>query len=288
VAGCRDRIVRKLAFAPPPKLPLDDLTANVTEDGKIVRMTRPPSLAFLHEDLVEGEDYVTFTISVKDCMALQKIHGAHIRAKNNKSGICIIFSHGNAADVRTSLPSLYALSEDLQVDLVVYDYPGYGFSSGYPSEEGTYRCIREVYDYLMTEYSGAHLVLYGQSIGSGPSVDLACDAARPVGGLVLHCPIASGLSVVVSEMEGPAPWFDIYRNLEKVSQVKCKVFVLHGTGDTIVPFDHGKQISDRVKAVSPALHYPPWWVKGADHGDLEVRFRAEYLRRLKTFLASVI
>ena len=249
-----------------------------------MRITKPPSLAFLNDNLIEGEDYTTFTINVEDCLFLQKIHGAHIRAATNPSGICLIFSHGNAADVRTSLPSLYALSEDLQVDLVVYDYPGYGFSTGQPSEQGTYRSIREVYDYLITEYSGSHLVLYGQSIGSGPSVDLACDPTRPVGGLILHCPIASGLRVILTEMEGSAPWFDIYRNLEKVKAVKCPVFVLHGTGDTIVPFDHGKKIFDVVKNVA----HPPWWPKGADHGDLEVKFRSEYIKRLRAFLATLI
>jgi pimeloyl-ACP methyl ester carboxylesterase len=290
MCGCRDRLVRKLAFAPPPQLPLDDKSdfdQSLRNNENDPRVLTRASLSF-NLDLVEGEDFSPFTIAIDkpQCGTSKRVHGAHIRAEKNMSRTCILFSHGNAADVRTSLPSLHALSEDLQVDIVVYDYPGYGFSSGHPTERGTYQSIREVYDYLITEYSPSRLIVYGQSIGSGPSVDLACDTSRPIGGLILHCPIASGLRVII-EMEGKAPWFDLYRNLEKVSQVRCPVFVMHGRSDTIVPFGHGSGIHDILSKNSKSAVHPPWWQHGADHGDLEVKFRNKYLKKLRVFLATL-
>lgn len=176
------------------------------------------------------------------------------------------------------------------MDIVVYDYPGYGLSTGSTTENGVFLSSRLVHDYVVKElgYSENRVILYGQSIGSGPAIDLASDATRSVGGVVLHCPIASGLRVITNNMEFPGHWFDIFRNLEKMDKVKCPVFIVHGTEDSIVAVEHGLALSRRLSAVSPALLHAPWWVPGADHGDIECSYRKEYLRRLRHFLATLI
>ena len=74
-------------------------------------------------------------------------------------------------------------------DVFGYDYSGYGEASGTPSEKNTYADINAAYDYLaknFCENPAKDIILYGQSVGSGPSLKLATTKKRPVRGLVLH------------------------------------------------------------------------------------------------------
>jgi pimeloyl-ACP methyl ester carboxylesterase len=66
-----------------------------------------------------------------------------------------------------------------------------------PSESNTYADIEAVYQCLETEYgvSQEDLILYGQSVGSGPTLHLAAKLPR-LRGVVLHSAILSGLRVL--------------------------------------------------------------------------------------------
>ena len=66
-----------------------------------------------------------------------------------------------------------------------------------PSESNTYADIEAVYECLETEYgvSQEDLILYGQSVGSGPTLHLASKLPR-LRGVVLHSAILSGLRVL--------------------------------------------------------------------------------------------
>jgi pimeloyl-ACP methyl ester carboxylesterase len=66
-----------------------------------------------------------------------------------------------------------------------------------PSEENTYADIEAVYQCLETEYgiSQEDIILYGQSVGSGPTLHLASRLPR-LRGVVLQSAILSGLRVV--------------------------------------------------------------------------------------------
>lgn len=49
-------------------------------------------------------------------------------------------------------------------------------------------------------YDADKIIVYGQSIGSGPSTFLASNPNYPIGALILHSGIASGLRVIMPEM----------------------------------------------------------------------------------------
>jgi pimeloyl-ACP methyl ester carboxylesterase len=81
------------------------------------------------------------------------------------------------------------------------------------------------------------IILYGYSVGTGPSVYLA--ARRPVAGLILESPFVSTFRVMTKIPLFPV---DKLRNLHEIKRVHCPVLVLHGTRDTIIPFWHGQQV----------------------------------------------
>ncbi|KAE8736290.1 Alpha/beta hydrolase domain-containing protein 17B [Hibiscus syriacus] len=160
-----------------------------------------------------------------------------------------------------------------------YDYSGYGQSTGKPSERNTYADIEAAYKCLKESYGAwqENIILYGQSVGSGPTVNLAARLPR-LRAVVLHSPILSGLRVMYPVKR--TYWFDIYKNIDKISLVKSPVLIIHGTNDDVVNCSHGKQLWELCQE-----KYEPLWVKGGNHCDLELY--PEYIRHVKKFISSV-
>ena len=120
----------------------------------------------------------------------------HRRTANTKT---MLYSHGNATDIGAMFPMQVVLAHSLDINVVVYDYSGYGESGGYPTEANTYRDVEAVYDYVLdtlAEGDSKRIILYGQSVGSGPCCYLAAKKDVTLGGLILHSPFTSGMRVL--------------------------------------------------------------------------------------------
>uniref|UniRef100_A0A5B6Z3Y1 AB hydrolase-1 domain-containing protein n=1 Tax=Davidia involucrata TaxID=16924 RepID=A0A5B6Z3Y1_DAVIN len=199
--------------------------------------------------------------------------------KNPLATLTLLYSHGNAADLGQMYELFSELSIHLRVNLMGYDYSGYGQSSGKPSEQNTYsdieaayRCLEEIYGVQEED-----VILYGQSVGSGPTLDLASRLSK-LRAVVLHSSILSGLRVMYPVKR--TYWFDIYKNIDKIRLVKCPVLVIHGTADDVVDCSHGKQLWALCKE-----KYEPLWIKGGNHCDLELY--PEYIKHLKKFISAI-
>lgn len=109
----------------------------------------------------------------------------------------IIYSHGNATDVGAMFNLQTMMVQSLNCNVVMYDYSGFGESGGVPSEASTYTDIRAVYDYVLDHVTDnpKNVILYGQSVGSGPSCHLA-HKNDDLGGMILHSPFTSGMRVL--------------------------------------------------------------------------------------------
>ena len=107
----------------------------------------------------------------------------------------ILRCHGNAENAAGSLWLLGRLAER-GYTVACVDYPGYGLSDGSPTEEGCYRNVHRLYDWLVEKrgFRPEDVIVDGFSIGTGPATELA--ATRPVGGLVLEAPFLSAPRVV--------------------------------------------------------------------------------------------
>ncbi|CAD5169853.1 uncharacterized protein LOC135612162 isoform X1 [Musa acuminata AAA Group] len=191
----------------------------------------------------------------------------------------LLYSHGNAADLGQMLDLFFELRAHLRVNIMSYDYSGYGASTGKPSEFNTYYDIEAVYDCLKKEYGikQEDLILYGQSVGSGPTLHLAARLQK-LRGVVLHSAILSGIRVLY-----PVKltfWFDIFKNIDKIRQVNCPVLVIHGTADDIVDWTHGKRLWELSKE-----KYDPLWIKGGGHCNLESY--PQYIRHLRKFINAM-
>ncbi|XP_043813300.1 alpha/beta hydrolase domain-containing protein 17B isoform X2 [Manihot esculenta] len=164
-----------------------------------------------------------------DILKLRTRRGNEIVAvhiKHPKASTTLLYSHGNAADLGQMFELFVELSKRLRINLMGYDYSGYGQSSGKPTECNTYADIEAAYNCLREQYGvkDEQLILYGQSVGSGPTVDLASQLTN-LRGVVLHSPILSGMRVLYPVKR--TYWFDIYKNIDKIGMVNCPVLIIH-------------------------------------------------------------
>lgn len=179
---------------------------------------------------------------------------------NPSARFTLWYLHGNAEDLGNIERRLRKL-RDLGFSVFAYDYPGYGLSSGSPSEKGIYESTRLALDFLRRTRGIApeKIIVYGRSMGGGAAVDLAVH--EPVAGLILESAFTSVYRVLTHWRLLP---FDQFENLRKISRVRCPVLVIHGRDDHVVPFYHGEALFDAVMTRKEHL-----WVEFAGHNDLE-------------------
>ncbi len=186
----------------------------------------------------------------------------------------ILHSHGNAEDLGDVLFILRKI-QGLGFNVFAYDYQGYGQSGGTPSETNAYADINTAYNYLTQnlQIPAKQILIYGRSIGSGPSVDLA--SRQPVGGLILESPFLSISRFLANFNIFP---FDKFPNLAKIKQVRSPVLVMHGRKDKVIPFIQGEEL---YKAANPPKQN--LWIDNADHNDLIDEAGEKYDRSMTEF-----
>lgn len=221
--------------------------------------------------------------SYQDNLKILKIK---VNSKRNISAIfkehpdakfTILYSHGNAEDIGDIEPVL-DLFVKVGFSAIAYDYAGYGTSEGTPSEQGCYDEVNAIYNYLTKTRAmpPEKIIVYGRSVGGGPSVELA--SKKKVGGLILESAFATAFTVVT---EIPVLPFDKFENIKKIQTVRNPVFIIHGTADRVVPFSHGEAMFR--KANEPKIFLP---FEGKGHNDpfpMEKRFQ----EKIKKFVELI-
>ena len=187
----------------------------------------------------------------------------------------IIRCHGNAEDAKGTLWALMNLTHD-GYTVASVDYPGYGLSDGSPDEEGCYRNVHRLYDWLVETrgFKPEEIIIDGFSIGTGPATELA--ATRPCGGLILEAPFLSAPRVVTRVRLLPV---DPFPNLKHIGAVKCRVLMIHGTSDSVIPYSQGEAL---FKLANEPKRFVS--VEGGDHNTLvdDMGFD-NYCRLIKDF-----
>mmetsp|Transcript_46875 Transcript_46875/g.119584 ORF Transcript_46875/g.119584 Transcript_46875/m.119584 type:complete len:286 (+) Transcript_46875:487-1344(+) len=201
--------------------------------------------------------------------------------RHRAAKLTLLYSHGNAVDLGQMQPFYRELSNHLKVNILGYDYSGYGESSGFATVNNCIADIDACYACLLEKYGTkpAQVVLYGQSVGTGPSVDLAARTPE-LGGLVLHSPLLSGVRVLNPTLKRWPSWADIFPNIHLMPKVKCLTTVLHGTEDEVIDITHGHKLHELAPQKAA-----PLWLEGYNHQNLETS--PEYLPHLERFLARI-
>ncbi|XP_056605606.1 alpha/beta hydrolase domain-containing protein 17C [Triplophysa rosa] len=263
---CPSRIAAKLAFLPPEPTYSIHTDAN---GASSLHLTERADWQYSQRELDAVEVLVTRTSRGN------RVGCMFVRCAPS-SRYTLLFSHGNAVDLGQMCSFYIGLGSRINCNVFSYDYSGYGVSTGKPSEKNLYADIEAAWQVLRNKYgvTPENIILYGQSIGTVPTVDLA--SRYECAAVILHSPLMSGLRVAFPDTR-KTYCFDAFPSIDKVSKVASPVLVIHGTEDEVIDFSHGLAIYERCpRAVEPL------WVEGAGHNDIELY--AQYLERLKQFI----
>ena len=176
----------------------------------------------------------------------------------------VIFGHGNGELIDYWPQTLRAFPE-MGIGLLLVEYPGYGRSSGSPSQKSITDAFVAAYDILAArnDTDSDRIFFFGRSLG-GAAV-CALTAHRPSAALVL---MSAFTRVRAFTLKYLAPGFlvrDPFDNLAAVQNYQKPVLIIHGRSDTIIPYSHGQALykaSHRGKLITYLAGHndcPPDW-----------------------------
>lgn len=201
----------------------------------------------------------------------------------------ILFFHGNAQTV-FEWALIREELEAVRAGMLLIDYPGYGKSTGKPSEEALYAAGLSAWGFLQREGTApGEIVIFGKSLGGGVATEVARDKRGPgrqPKALVLESTFTSIPSVarVLLPLIPTDALFsrERYESISKLEAIHCPVMVIHGTEDRLIPADEGRALFE---GASPPKEL--FLVEGAGHNNVAMVARKEYGRRLAQWLDSL-
>jgi fermentation-respiration switch protein FrsA (DUF1100 family) len=162
-----------------------------------------------------------------------------------KGKLTVVYYHGNAGNLSDRTEKLATLMRQ-GVGVLALSYRGYGNSEGKPSEIGIYQDARAAIIYLQEHgIKNDHIVLYGESLGSGVAVQMATE--QHFRALILESPYTS----ITDRGKEIYPIFpihlllrDTFESYKKIKNVHTPIMIFHGYLDEVMPIHHGKRLLD--------------------------------------------
>ncbi len=224
-------------------------------------------------------EYEDIRIETDDGETLHAWYVAHPQARGT-----LLFAHGNAGNISHRLDSVRTF-HNLRLNVMIFDYRGYGSSSGKPSEAGTYADADAAWKWLTDtrHIDPDSIILFGRSLGGAVIADLAT-RTRPAG-VILESTFLS-----VPDMAARLyPWLPVrwlasfqYDNGDKVPRIQSQLLILHSRGDEIIPFEQGERLFQLANEPRQFVE-----LRGR-HNDTTYASREKYLQALDAFLERVL
>lgn len=190
-----------------------------------------------------------------------EINGIHFKVPNSKG--VVFYLKGNSRSIK----GWGKFARDFVskgYDFFMFDYRGFGKSSGRRTEQTLYNDSQTVYKWLSEVYPENQIVVYGRSMGSGIATRVASWNKPKM--LILDSPYYSFLyNIRRYAFILPLKYLLRYqiRTDQFIKKVTCPIFIIHGTADRLIPYKQGKMLyhlaEDRATLVT---------IEGGGHNNL--------------------
>jgi fermentation-respiration switch protein FrsA (DUF1100 family) len=205
-----------------------------------------------------------------------------VPADSPRSQMVLLVCHGNGGNISHRVRLCRALLQT-GMNVLVFDYRGYGRSDGRPDEEGTYRDTQGAYRWLRQRgFAPANIVAFGESLGGGMVSELA--VREPLAGLVLQSTFTS-IPDIGSEFY---PWLPVrwigtikYDTLSKLPRIRTPLLVMHSREDSMVRFHHAQ------RNFAAANESKMFWETFGGHNYSQIPDFDRCLAGLERFLAAL-
>lgn len=207
-----------------------------------------------------------------------EIHGWWIPAEESRG--TILFCHGNGGNISHRLESI-RIFHQMELDVFIFDYRGYGKSTGSPSEKGTYQDAAAAYNYLqkIRMIKPEKIIIFGRSLGGAIAIDLA--AKKEAAALICESSFTSAADmgkIIFPFLPVRLFIFDKYDSISKVGIISTPKLFIHSREDNVVPFRQGEMLYQRASPPKDFLE-----IRG-DHGNGFFESEDIYCRRIDDFI----
>jgi pimeloyl-ACP methyl ester carboxylesterase len=175
--------------------------------------------------------------------------------------------------------------------VLIFDYRGYGDSSGSPSESGIAADAREIWQFAHEElnFRDEQIVLFGESMGGAVALSLWSEELgdHPQPQAVL---LSSTFASMPRTVACNYPWFlfqylvlDQWRSMDRIARVKAPIRIFHGTSDKLIPIEEARALAFASGDISRLTEIP-----GGEHNDIPMHLLRKELRRIRDAANGVI
>lgn len=180
----------------------------------------------------------------------------------------VLYLHGNTGTRGTfhRVEVYKFLSEQQGYHVVTFDYRGFAESECYPSEKGLMEDGRLVWHWIRAHAPSARIYIWGHSLGSAVATHLTQElhaVEDHPSGLILDAPFTSIIDAAANHpMSFPyRPVMSLFRyfvlegfnerfeSLARLKDIQCPLLIVHGRNDFIIPFDLGRQMYEKARAL---------------------------------------
>jgi fermentation-respiration switch protein FrsA (DUF1100 family) len=196
----------------------------------------------------------------------------------------LLFCHGNAGNNSHRLESI-RLFHELGLSVLIFDYRGYGQSTGKPTEKGTYRDADAAWQYLVEQRGipTQHIILFGRSLGASIAAELA--TRRAAAAVILESAFTSVPDVAAKFY----PWLPVrwmsryqYNTRKQLADIHSPVLIVHSRDDEIIPYSNGEHLFEAASEPKQFLE-----LRGG-HNDGFMVSGDSYVRGLEVFINEVL
>lgn len=178
-------------------------------------------------------------------------------APTNDSGYWVLHFHGNADSAFSAVQVRHCEQlRALGLNVLSFDYRGFGESPGVASEDHLYEDAGSAYQVLIRRgVSPARIILWGHSLGSAAAVELA--TREPAAALVLFGAFTSIPDAAAARYPLlPVRWVaGIHMDsLQRIRRVHIPVIIVHSRQDSVIPFAEGERL---YQAANPLKRFVP-------------------------------
>ncbi|WP_270729307.1 alpha/beta hydrolase [Shimia sp. Alg240-R146] len=206
----------------------------------------------------------------------------------------IFYLHGNAGNL-ANRAGRFRRFMDRGYGLIALAYPGSSGSTEAPSEDSLKRSAKLVWlekhallPLTFLPPSSSKTIVYGESLGAAVAIGLNASAASdhmkgvgPADAIILEAPFTSIKALAQHHYPALTP-LQVYTegqwdSLRWAAQLRHPLLVIHGTNDSLISIEMGRQIFSAAPSESKTFLA----VKGAGHTDL---WRSDTLPKLYAFI----
>lgn len=209
------------------------------------------------------------------------LYGYWVQSNGRRPGLTLLYCHGNKKSLDEYWDRVMMLYE-LGINLLIFDYRGFGRSDGEPDEAGLFADGEAAWEFLQEEKAMLpdSLILYGYSLGNVVSIHLAAEVVDPLC-MIAEAPFASATSLAQGSVAFglPAGWLTEgnYDNASTIERITTPYLHFHGARDDLVRFrDNGQVVYNHAPQPKELILVP-----NADHKSIP------YEMQIPVYLAAI-